>query len=507
MNIRPKILLSLAVLFLALCASRTLAATEKSQRAELQKYVEAEKYVLEQIAVGEVANLSKRFEADAQKRILPANFIESLLLNPKGAKIHRNGVVITGARIVGPLNLANTAIEHFVFLTNCEFDNVFFFQTVFAKGLTIDKAIFHGGVDFSYATVHEGLMSNDSKFLLKDEAANFECIKVTGPVSFANSTFAGPVNFKYAVISGAFQLNDAKFLCQDEDSKTACDETLVNFNTMKVDSGFFAKATTFERPVDLINLRINDNFEGEKATFKKSAHFSMTSIGRNLLLTGVKFGDAVNLRSARVAGVIEFGVESAPANQPDLTDATYLNIYPTKGLLERIKNSQSEYSAYTEFENCLQRNGDTALADEVFMAKKKYERKVNWGSWGPVAKAKSYISQTFQGFGRIPQRVLYWDFAFILVGAFIFRRQKMVLKKAAAKDHEECKPDTPDDCPPYNSFLYSLTLFAPTIDTQYTNNWQPAATHRTTRWYMTLQKWAGYVLVPLTIGIWTGIFK
>ena len=496
--IRPTIFLTFAILFSGIWVSPTLAATEKSQRAELAKYVEAEKYVLEQLAKGDIADLSVRFKDNEQKRILPANFIEELLINPKGSRIHRNGVLISGARIAGFLNLANTNIENFVYLAQCQFDDVFFFQSLFKKGLTVSGSTFSGSANFSYSTVMEGLMADDVKFPNPDKVALFDYIKVNGPFSLEKGRFAGPVSLVYANVDGTFLVNDAQFLCQ-AGAKTPCQDTKVSFNTMKIGSGFFAQGAIFERPVDLINVRVNDNFEGERASFKQSATFSMMKLGHNLFLSDVKFGDEVNLNRATVPGVIDFTrTEFQPGKLPDLSNATYLNIYPTLDMLDLIEKSPSDYTAYTALENCLQRNGFTSQADEVFMARKTYERK----GLKPFDKMKSYLSQAFQGFGRIPQRVLYYDFAFIILGAFIFRRKKMVLKKPAA-----AQADTPEESPPYNAFLYSLTLFAPTIDNQYTNNWKPAASHRKTRWYMTVQKWAGYIFVPLTIGIWTGIFR
>src|ERR1044072_2517580 len=497
--VRPAIFLNLLILLLTIPAARSVAQSEKAQRADLQKYVEAEKYVLQQLAKGEIADLSVRFKEDEQKRILPANFIEELLINPRAARLHRNGVLIAGARFTGFLNLANTNVENFVYLAQCQFDGVFFFQSEFRKGLTVSGSTFSGYANFSYATVMEGLMANDVKFSDPEQVAIFDYIKVNGPFSLEKSSFAGPVSLVYANVDGAFLVNDAQFLCQ-ADAKTPCQDTKVSFNTMKIGSGFFAQGASFERPVDLVNIRVNDNFEGERSKFKQSASFSMMKLGHNLFLSDAKFGDEVNLNRATVPGVIDFTrAEFKRGKHPDLSNATYLNIYPTLGALDMIQESPSDYTAYTALENCLQRNGFTSQADDVFMARKTFERK----GLKPFDKIKSYLSQAFQGFGRIPQRVLYYDLGFIIFGAFIFRRKKMVLKKPSEPTHA----DTPEDSPTYNAFLFSLTLFAPPIDNQYTNNWKPAASHRKTKWYMTVQKWAGYIFVPLTIGIWTGIFK
>ena len=82
---------------------------------------------------------------------------------------------------------------------------------------------------------------------------------------------------------------------------------------------------------------------------------------------------------------------------PNLTNLTYQNIYPTSGLLELLRNSGSDYSAYTELEKCLQRNGYASEADEVFMEMKRYERRKGLAWFDSL---KSYLSEALQGFGR-----------------------------------------------------------------------------------------------------------
>ena len=105
----------------------------------------------------------------------------------------------------------------------------------------IDGSACDGRVDFSYATVMLGLSANKARFLNKQDVANFDTVKVGGPVFFREATFAGPVSFLYAVISGSFEIRRAMFTNPDKE---------VSFNAMRIEGGFFAEQAVFEGPVE-----------------------------------------------------------------------------------------------------------------------------------------------------------------------------------------------------------------------------------------------------------------
>jgi hypothetical protein len=511
MATKYKFVLTLGILLFSIPAQPSLAQGTKPALSP------AEEYVLKQVAAGDTADLEQQFKKSEADRVIRASFLEGLVINQNNNyKIDKLGIQISGARIPGTLSLANTEISYYLSLAKCHFDDVDFFQTVFRKGLMIDGSSFDGRVDFTYSTVMQGLSANNANFLNQQELATFDFIKVGGPVFINDATFAGPVTFLYAVISGSLEIKRAKFLNPDKG---------VSFNTMRIDSGFFADHAVFEGPVNSVNLRIADNFEGPNTTFKKLADFQMMSLGHNLFLSNATFVGPARFMSATVAGNVElnktqFQNEEPPQFQdmkagailvnktrfsspPNLTNLTYQNIYPTSGLLELLRNSGSDYSAYTELEKCLQRNGYAADADEVFMEMKRYERRRGLTRFDSL---KSYLSEGLQGFGRRPQRVVYFDLGIVFIGALLFRRRKMALK-SDGKNQTQPQVESKKDLPPYNSFLYSLTLFAPTIDNQYTNNWEPAEPHKKTRGYIRFHKLLGYLLVPLTLAIWSGVFK
>jgi uncharacterized protein YjbI with pentapeptide repeats len=512
MSTNFKVSLSVAVVFLSICSIHICA---QQPTPALSK---TEKYVLEQLGKGALADLT---DMNEQEKTIPAQFLEDLLINSSGRfKIHRNGIQIKGALIPGILNLSNSEIRYFVDLSNCRFDDVYFFQTVLTKGMTLNGSSFEGTAYFGYATVMEGLAATGTHFNRAEEVADFNAIKVTGPAIFDQATFAGGVTFLYAVIDGSFGIKEAHF---DNEAKE------VSFNTMKIDRGFFAEGATFKGPVNLINLKIGDNFEARKTHFYNhngTVDFEMMSTGHHVLLSGAEFYGPVDLTSANVNGTLELdgthfentekgpafrdtranlmSIDGATFSRPaDFSNLTYQNVYPLSSLFDLIKASESNYAAYTELESCLQRNGLVSQADEVFVEGKRYERRTaNQIDW-----VKSYLSDRVYGYGRKPHRILFVDLAFVLVGVLFFRQRRMALKAPSGNGKDVSDPQSREKTPPYNSFLYSLTLFAPAIDTQYTNNWEPGPAYRKTRMYMRVHTILGYALIPLTIAIWTGIFK
>lgn len=455
----------------------------------------ARAFILNQLGQGNVADLREQFPNEAD-RVLSASFLQALILND-GAKfaIHRNGVRIHGAIVSEPLNLSNSEIVQMIDLSDCHFSDLRFFQSVFKKGLLMRDSVIDGEVYCAAATVNGGISFTRSHFKNQDKGANFQALRVNGSAIFDSATFDGPATFTYATVDGVFQLNEAHFANKHEEAV---------FNSMNIDRGFFVEKATFDGGVDLINVRIGDNFEGAEAHFNNpDTEINIVMIiRRNLFLENATFSGTVDFSNTSVGGNIDL-TQTVFAKAPNLSHVTYDSISSHRRLLDLLKNSPSDYSAYNELESFLQKSGSSAEADEVFMEKKRYERRqgLNW-----FESLKSYLSEILQGFGRQPYRVLYYDLIIILIGAFLFRYRKMILKSKSSEQTSAVE-GAEQATPPYNAFLYSLTLFAPTIDSQYTNNWHPAPKYRRTRGYRTFEKVAGYILVPLTIAIWTGIFK
>src|SRR5438046_6602013 len=92
-----------------ICVATFLTIVFSSSAAYSQtpegKFMPAEKWTVEQVTAGEIANLTKQFP-DENERKLSAHFLENLLTGAlPGVEPHRNGVRIQGAIIDEPLDL------------------------------------------------------------------------------------------------------------------------------------------------------------------------------------------------------------------------------------------------------------------------------------------------------------------------------------------------------------------------------------------------------------------
>jgi hypothetical protein len=110
---------------------------------------EQERWVLEQVEKGEVADLKKQFSKAEEKRCLRATFLEALLTDEiKDFKLERLGIQIAAAVITETINLFNAEIKHIVGLFRCVFqENVSFRDNIFKMHLSLNGSHFGKELD------------------------------------------------------------------------------------------------------------------------------------------------------------------------------------------------------------------------------------------------------------------------------------------------------------------------------------------------------------------------
>jgi uncharacterized protein YjbI with pentapeptide repeats len=193
----------------------------------------AEEWILERVALGEIANLKDQFPNEAD-RVISAKFLEKLLTNSlEAVEVHRQGVRITHAVLIEPIDLENAEIPHETWLDNCRFENkVNLSQSRISKSLSFDessfstadfngmkvdyasffrKASFAGPVDFSGAEIMRNFEADEAQFTNPEQAANFNSVRVGGYATIGKASFAGPVDFSGAEITRNFAADEAQF--------------------------------------------------------------------------------------------------------------------------------------------------------------------------------------------------------------------------------------------------------------------------------------------------------
>jgi hypothetical protein len=121
------------------------------------------------------------------------------------------------------------------------------------------------------------------------------------------------------------------------------------------------------------------------------------------------------------------------------------------------------------------------------------------------------------GYGRRPELAFIWSAAFILVGSFVFLKEKNMIQveKSGEQSLEYRKPLVRSRLTArriikkdyYNPFWYSLDLFLPFVDLKMADKWTPKPERRFARHYMRFQTIAGWILIPIAILSITGIIK
>ena len=280
----------------------------------------AENWVIAQVCAGEVADLSKQFPNESERK-LGAHFIENLLTAAlSGVKLHRHGVRIIGANINEPIDLENAQIPCELWLEHCQFNaNASFtgassegtisfenstfkadasFNSMKAGRAVFNDAVFEGPVDFVAANITSNFEVQGAKFQNKEKTADFGSMKVGGYASFKGAVFEGPADFGSADIASNFAAQGVRF--QNKEAEAS-------FSSIKVGGDISFDGAVFGGPVRFILADIAGNFTGHDATFQNTetgANFNSFKVrGYACFLSGAVFEGPVDFGSANIASI------------------------------------------------------------------------------------------------------------------------------------------------------------------------------------------------------------
>ena len=271
------------------------------------------------MAAGEIADLKKEFGEAEEERRLRARFLEELLTGElKGVEIHRHGVDVKQAVIEEPIDLESAEVDVEVEFDTCMFKRDVNFRDAFLKYLNIsgshflneadfqrlkvagpifcDNTVFFGSVAFAGATISGQFLAKGANFLGKDNKVNFNHMQVADSAFFHRAVFHGRVNFGGACIKGQFVVGDAKFLSNDYEA---------DFNAMQVDLDVRFDRAEFHGPVYLGGVNIKRQFVMDGAKFLAPNHkadFHHMQVGQDAFFQGCDFHGLVNFVLVKVAG-------------------------------------------------------------------------------------------------------------------------------------------------------------------------------------------------------------
>ncbi|MDX6527997.1 MAG: hypothetical protein QOH41_287 [Blastocatellia bacterium] len=433
----------------------------------------AERFVREQVEKGEVAVLAKN-KPDSERR-LSASFVAKLLISRDARLSNPHGVSILGAVITGDLNLRDLDIPNNVFMDDCTFDAVDLHGSHFAKSLGLTHANFKY-VDFSDATIGLDFIANLSSF----KSNSFDRMRVGRDFRIEGSTFdSAATSFESTTVAGIFTVDDCVF------------NSIVSFNNMRVDGSFSAKGCVF--------AEWKEHPNGESRVTFIGGHFA------DVFLNGSSFNKVSTIDfTGMQADLISLeGVQPKTLSGVKHEQMTFKLLRPMNAEKLQLLFSPFDAELYTTVESLFRTHGYPDEADKIFIARKRAERREQCPSLlqkcHPGAWAWSMFQDALAGYGKSLQNLLYWSLGFLLIGIFVFRREKGM----RLKDEK----DAPHYAGRYNAFWYSLDLFLPIIKLGEADVWTPKDDRRWANLYRKVHIIIGSLFVPIGLAAWTGIIK
>ena len=441
----------------------------------------AEQYVITLIRNGKAAKL-----AGGPYQSLRGCFVRELLTGKEA--IPQAGVMIAGATITGPVDLRNAEIAVHVELTHCTFlDDVNLSRSHFVKGLSLVGSTFgrdydgQGRLDTESAVVDFDFNTDDCTF--NNCFTSFKGTRVGVDWTMRRSRFAGSVDFTGANIGGNF------FADREDASDPSCQ---------------------FQEPVDFESMKVGLNCGLSNVVFGSSVNFGSADFN-GLSVAGSCFGGDVNFKSTKINNFYLFDIHDTSGVQTarqfnkrvNIEDMQFQYMSPEDWVIleafaekSNDQPDQSHYSAqfYSSLEAQFRRHGRPDEADEVFIAGMRKQRKnSNW-----YRKAGSYFIDTFIGYGRHLERLLFWwSPILIFLGCIVFWKESNMETKRI-DDQERFRGE-------YKGVWYTVDLFLPIIRLGEAEIWTPRQRWRT--WYKYCHIIVGNLFVPIGLAAWTGIIR
>ena len=461
----------LVILPLCLCAGGRSDLTFALDGRELSA---GEKFVLEQLTAGKSADLKSQF-GEGTNSVLRGAFLEALL-SQTGTNIFCNGVSIEHAVVRDAVDLRNAAVRQEVSLLKCRFEaKVNFSKSVFENNLSLNGSTFQGPVDLS-------------------------AMKIGRAVTLDQASFWREVNASQVEVGGVLNARESHF-----NSTTGA----VDFTSLKVIGDAFFTRAIFAGPVTFRYAHFTENWPCEGTAFTNPAalvNFESVQVGATASFADSSFAGYVSFRDARFA-TLGFSKVNWPVTHLYhpwlwLNGMTYQRISAGSekdswnnlyDLVQRTAH-KSAYSAdiYTSLEDYYRRLGYPGQANMFFRAQKQRERQevLTGFAW-----AWSLFLDWFVGYGRSPQRAIFWSVAIVGIGCLMFRPDRMEPQKSEYSARK------------YSAFWYSVDVYLPIIKLHDAEIWKPKEECAMAHLWRRIHTILGWALIPIALAAWTGMLS
>jgi hypothetical protein len=343
---------------------------------------------------------------------------------------------------------------------------------------------------------------NDSAIL------NFERAKIDGSLFVGSlDTIAPPVTFNYAEIGYNLRADSNVW------------KRRVDLNGVRTGAHLDLSPGTFKQGLTSVASNIGGNLELEATQLVGKMGFERTRVNGELRLNGARVDSAsfdrvtvqgksdlqganfpmyLSLQDATLSTLIVTDLQTPTGPPFRLGGMSYSRIVHSTArdapdsLIALLGRASFSGDAYSSLEEFFLEQGNAHWANQTYFARRARERSSLQG----LKKVPSLFLLVTVRYGRWPLLTLVYSLIFVLLGTFIFTRERM----------QAVKPDTAGLS--YSRFWYSLDAFLPMVNLQCSDDWQPVEAKSHAAWvYLRVHALAGWILIPIGVAALTGLLK
>ena len=452
---------------------------------------------------------------------------------------------MTGSSFNGDASFTGTIFERSADFTDAQFSGTADFSDIqTGRDLVFTGATFNGGANFRSASVARDANFSGTTFhgladfyyFEADRYVDFIGVTIDQGISFSYATigylyfqdtvFNGEVSYFGMRVSQALEFVDCTYN-YTEDAFPVTNVSVagnVNFSEFTAPAGLNLSNNHFgglsistkDDPniefIDVTASEIDGSVSIENVTMN-SFRAAGVSVGESTSLTNVNIAKDLDLRNASI-GFLNMDENLKWPNDPkafnlrgmtysdidvgdqDLTERTF------QGLLRFINESAYSPQAYQALSQFLTDKGHPDWAAKVNLAQKRRERNEILSPFSGTSSFSgvglwlwSWFLDIFSGYGYIPALAFLWSGLVVAVGAFVFRHKENMLPVEQSDVNLEFSPG-----------WYSFSLFLPYIDLGIARKWEPAPERKWLRNYKYVHMMLGWVLAPIALLAFGGVF-
>jgi hypothetical protein len=484
-----------------------------------QKWTDEERAIINDVAKGKKA----KFDNDKKPKVRAALLKYLSTGSIQEANRPLTAVLIQNIEVQDKVDLSADVIQPYFSIKECVFhDDVDFDYCRFKSGLNLSSCDFQGRASFQGMEVNGPFRCMWSRFHRSDQHddrkyyVDFSGVRVTGMFRLDEAQFEDSMTMKNARVDAEVDCSKATFAKWTRIVQARIGGSLLIYDATfrrglrldgtTIDGSIDATKLTMINGLECDNLKIGEgvDFEGAQFTateddeYYRRNTFSSTVIGSNLSLeracfqkdvilffTGLKIGGKLDIRKAKWPE----GTQCI-----HLSGMTFHDVVPTekKTFTDLLERSSFDADAYHGVEHFLRSHGYFDDANAIGFRRAARER----GEKSFFPWVWSWFLCIAIGNGYYPGITVLWSIVIVVVGAFVFHRDRMV-----PVDNQS------QTATPYSPFVYSFDLFIPAVDFGASKHWVPKPGQTAARCWMYAQKALGWLLVPIALLAFSGIIK